>query len=46
MSNFKFLLKYHMKFSDMDASDCDRKRTEFIEEIMDLENQFSILREQ
>jgi len=30
----------------MDASDCDRKRVEFLDEMMDLENQFSILREQ
>lgn len=32
--------------SDMDAQECEKKRTEFIDDLTELEKQFAILREQ
>ena len=32
--------------SDMDVEDCDKRREEYVEDLTELENQFTILREQ
>ena len=33
-------------FLDMDATECEKKRVEYIDDLTDLEKQFAILREQ
>ena len=33
-------------FTDMDATECEKKRVEYIDDLTDLEKQFAILREQ
>ena len=32
--------------ADMDATECEKKRVEYIDDLTDLEKQFAILREQ
>jgi len=34
------------KFSEMDEEECERRRTECVDNLVDLERQFTLLREQ
>ena len=40
------LLNSSIFFLDMDATECEKKRVEYIDDLTDLEKQFAILREQ
>ena len=43
--DFKRNLLYVI-LADMDATECEKKRVEYIDDLTDLEKQFAILREQ
>ena len=45
-SYFESKTLIHTSFSDMDATECEKKRVEYIDDLTDLEKQFAILREQ